>query len=148
MVRTAVGIAEVSVGERRDDVRRMLLEHQRELLSEIQSRVRDVREGGSNSHYHTTDLPEMVEAEPQDDLVFAPIQMKAKMLERVNESIRHCDEGTYGYCVACGEAIASSRLRTLPFAVRCRDCEETREDEQQRARVPWQRVRSRLDSRY
>ena len=33
---TGVGIAEVSVGERRYDIRRMLLERRRELLSEIQ----------------------------------------------------------------------------------------------------------------
>ena len=41
MICTEVGIAEVVVGERRDDIRRMLVERRRELLNEIQSRVRE-----------------------------------------------------------------------------------------------------------
>jgi DnaK suppressor protein len=58
--------------------------------------------------------------------------MKAETLERVNEAVRRVDEGTYGYCVDCDHVIASSRLRALPFAVRCRNCEETHEEEQHR----------------
>ena len=132
MLCTGVGTAEISVGAHRDAIRRMLLERRRELLNGIQSSVRDVREVGSNHHHHSTELHEAVEAEPEDDLVFALIQMKAETLERVNEAVRRVDEGTYGYCVDCGDVIPSSRLHALPFAVRCRDCEETREDEQHR----------------
>jgi DnaK suppressor protein len=136
MISAGVGIADASVNERCDDIRRVLVEHRHDLLNEIQSRIRDVREVGSDKHHHTTDLGDTVEAEPEDDLVFALIQMKAEMLERVNEAVRHFNEGTYGYCVDCGEVIASARLRAMPFAVRCRDCEETRENERHpRARV-------------
>src|SRR5687768_4936360 len=35
----------------------------------------------------------------------------------------------------CGEEIAQPRLRALPFAVRCKDCEEAREMAQQRERI-------------
>jgi len=147
MICTAVGIAEVPVGEQRDPIRRMLVERRCELLNEIQSRVRDVREVGSNTNHHSTELAETVEAEPEDDLVFALIQMKAEMLERVNEAVRHLDEGTYGYCVDCGDVIASARLRAMPFAVRCRDCEKTREDERHGERVHLRRVPSGHGSR-
>ena len=34
------------------------------------------------------------------------------------------DEGRYGHCYECGDEIAEARLRALPFAVRCKDCEE------------------------
>jgi DnaK suppressor protein len=146
MICTTVGIAEVRVGEQRDGIRRMLVERRRELLDEIHNRVRDVREVGSN--HHAADLTETVEAEPEDDLVFALIQMKAELLERVDEAVRHFDEGTYGSCVDCGEAIASARLRAMPFAVRCRDCEETREDSRHRQRVQLRRVPSGLGSRF
>ena len=148
MICTGVGIAEMAGGERRNDIRRMLVERRRELLNEIQRRVRDVREIGSNMDHHVTDLAETVEAEPEDDLLFALIQMKAEMLERVNQAVRHFDEGTYGYCVDCGEVIAAPRLRAMPFAVRCRDCEETREGDQHRDCVQLQRVPSGLGSRY
>jgi DnaK suppressor protein len=145
---TAVGIEDGYGGERCDDVRCLLLERQRELRSEIRIRVRDVREVGSNNHHHATDLRETVEVEPEDDLMFALIQLKGEMLESVTQAIRHCDEGTYGYCLDCGEVIPSIRLRAMPFAVRCRECEETREDEQHRERGQLQSGRQCLDSRY
>ena len=144
---TGFGIAEAPVGERSGEMRRILVERQRELLNEIQTRVRDVREVGSHTYHRTSDLGEAVEAEPEDDLMFTLIQMKAEMLERVNEAVRYCDQGTYGYCVDCGEVIASSRLRAVPFAVRCRDCQEALEDEQRSARVPLKRVSSGLGPR-
>ena len=63
--------------------------------------------------------------------------MKSQVLDRINEAVRLIDEGAYGYCAECDEAIALARLRALPFAIRCKDCEEAREytDEQLRARV-------------
>jgi RNA polymerase-binding transcription factor len=133
--------------ERRDDIRRLLVERRRELLNAIQSRVRDVREEGSAKYHYPSHPAETIEAEPDDDLPFALIQMKAEVLQRVNEAVRHFDEGTYGYCVDCGEVIALSRLRAMPFAVRCRDCEETREDGEHRERVQLRRLPSGLGSR-
>ena len=117
MTCTGVGIADGLAGERRDDIRRLLVERRRELLNEIQNRVRDIREEGSAKYHYSNHPAEAVEAEPDDDLAFALIQMKAEVLERVNEAVRHFDEGTHGYCVDCGEVIASSRLRAMPFAV-------------------------------
>jgi DnaK suppressor protein len=131
MTSAAVGIADASF-ERRDDIRRVLVKRRRELLNEIHRRVRDVREVGTNVYRHVTDLGDAVESEPEEAVVFALIEMKAETLERVNEAVRHVDDGTYGYCIDCAGRIASSRLRAMPFAVRCRDCEESRENEQHR----------------
>ena len=47
------------------------------------------------------------------------------------------DEGAYGYCLECGEEIPELRLRALPFAIRCKDCEEALE-------VAEERIRDRL----
>jgi DnaK suppressor protein len=127
------------------NVRRMLVERRRERLNEIQSRVRVVREVGSSKDHHSSPL---AETEPEDDLEFALIQMKSEMLETVNEAVLRFDAGAYGYCVDCGEVITSARLRAMPFAVRCRECEEARENEQHRERIHLQQLPSALDSRY
>jgi RNA polymerase-binding transcription factor DksA len=42
-------------------------------------------------------------------------------------------------CFECGEEISGARLRALPFAVRCKDCEEAREIAAQRERTLAQR---------
>ena len=71
---------------------------------------------------------------PEDELAFALIQLKGQVLNRINEAVRRLDEGTYGYCGECEDPIGPSRLRALPFAVRCKDCEEMREQSERRER--------------
>jgi DnaK suppressor protein len=140
MPRTRAEIADVSVGSKRPGVRRMLLERREQLQNEIQNRVRELRELGASGHRHPSELRDTVDVEPEDDLVFALIQMKADMLEKVDEAVRRCDDGTYGYCGDCGEVIGMSRLSAMPFAIRCKDCEEMREYMQHRGRVQARRV--------
>jgi DnaK suppressor protein len=146
MFRTATEVAS-GFTARRAGVRRMLVERRRELLLEIQSRIRDVREEGSSTDHHAPHLGEPLEAEPDEDLAFALIQMKAEMLERVNEAVRTFDEGAYGSCLDCGEVIGSARLQAMPFAVRCRQCQESRENEQHRHRVQLPQGLSALGAR-
>ena len=81
------------------------------------------------------DAAETSEADIQDDIEFALIQMKAETLNKIEEALRRLEEGTFGYCFECGEEISERRLRALPFAVRCKDCEEARELAQQRERL-------------
>jgi DnaK suppressor protein len=140
MMSPRVGIADVSVVEQRHDVRRMLVEHRRELLNEIRSRVRDVREEGAGEYHRATDVGETLEAEPENGLAFALIQLKTEALEKVNDAVHRFDEGTYGCCVDCGEEIAASRMRAMPFAIRCKDCEEMREHSRHRERIQLHRV--------
>ena len=51
------------------------------------------------------------------------------------EALARLEDGTYGYCFECGEEIAQQRLRALPFALRCKDCEEAREMAENRERL-------------
>jgi len=71
------------------------------------------------------ELRKMLEA--QDELEFALLQMKADTLSRIDAALRRLDEGSYGDCFQCGDEIAEARLRALPFAVRCKCCEEALE---------------------
>jgi DnaK suppressor protein len=61
--------------------------------------------------------------------------MKAETLTKINDALRRLDEGAYGYCADCGGEISDKRLRALPFAVRCKDCEEGREMAVEREKV-------------
>ncbi|HEY8551269.1 MAG TPA: TraR/DksA family transcriptional regulator [Vicinamibacterales bacterium] len=122
--------------ERYQELRSMLEERRREIQSEVQSRIKDVRtEGAEGLTTGVVDDVETSEADIQEDIEFALIQMKAETLQRINEALARLEEGTYGYCFECGEEISPQRLRALPFAVRCKDCEEAREVAAQRERL-------------
>jgi len=125
---------------RYDELKSILEERRREIVSEVQGRMRDVRaEGAASTGEGVLDAAESSEADIQDEIEFALIQMKAETLNRIDEALHRLEEATYGYCFECGEEISEKRLRALPFAVRCKDCEEAREIKQQRERLMAQR---------
>jgi DnaK suppressor protein len=128
-MRTTVGKKISSMAEGRyADLKRMLDERRREILSEVQGRIRGQREADAWGKVHEVlDAGESSEADIQEDIEFALIQMKAETLTKINDALNRLEEGTYGYCAECGGEISDKRLRALPFAVRCKECEEGRE---------------------
>ena len=128
-MKTTTGKQNASMNEGRySDLKRMLDERRKEIMSEVQGRIRDQREADAWGKVHEVlDAGESSEADIQEDIEFALIQMKAETLTKINDALHRLDEGAYGYCADCGGEISDKRLRALPFAVRCKDCEEGRE---------------------
>jgi DnaK suppressor protein len=125
---------------RYDELRGMLEERRRAIVSEMHDKIRDVRVEGSRAPAQgVRDEAESSEAEIQGDIEFALLQMKAEMLRKIDEALERLEDRTYGCCYECGEEIAERRLRALPFAVRCKDCEEIREAAWQRERAVTER---------
>jgi len=116
---------------RHADLRRMLQDRRRELQSDVQGRIHDVRRDGPNP---VLDDGEFSDADIQDDIELALIQMRAETLVRINEALGRLDTGEYGRCAECDSEISERRLRALPFAVRCTACEERRERGEARER--------------
>jgi DnaK suppressor protein len=118
------------------DLKLMLDGRRKEIQAEVQGKMRGVREEGTwgGKQNEVLDAVESSEADIQEELEFALIQMKSETLNKVNDALARLEQGDYGYCYECGEEIAEKRLRALPFAVRCKDCEEQREVAEQRER--------------
>jgi len=118
------------------ELKRMLDDRRRELQAEVQGKMRGVREEGTwgGKLNEVLDAVESAEADIQEDLEFALVQMKSETLNKINDALIRLEQGTYGNCFECGEEIAEKRLRALPFAVRCKDCEAAREVAEQRER--------------
>jgi DnaK suppressor protein len=113
----------------------MLEDRLREIKAEVQGKMRDVRAAGEVGKLSDVlDAVESSEADIQEDIELALIQMKSETLNKINDALTRLDNGTYGNCFDCGEEIAEKRLRALPFAVRCKDCEEARETAEKRER--------------
>ena len=119
---------------RYNELKQMLEDRRRELMNEVQGRIRDVRAEGSKDR-EVLDQGESSEVDIQEDIEFALIQMKSETLNKINKALGRLEDGTYGNCFECDEEIAEARLRALPFAVRCKDCEEARETAEQRERM-------------
>ena len=118
------------------ELKQMLDGRRREIQAEVQGKMRVVREEGAwgGKLNEVFDIVESAEADIQEELEFSLVQMKSETLNKINDALTRLDQDTYGNCFECGEEIAEKRLRALPFAVRCKDCEEAREVAEQRER--------------
>jgi RNA polymerase-binding transcription factor len=122
------------------DLKQILDERRRQIQAEVQGKMRDVRAAGEVGKLNeVVDAVESSEADIQEEIEFALIQMKSETLNKINDALARLEQGDYGYCFDCGEEIAEKRLRALPFAVRCKECEEAREMAEQRERLQAQR---------
>lgn len=75
---------------------------------------------------------------PADDLdaarSLADVETHASLIERaeyrlkaIDAAFNRLERGRYGFCDQCGEEIPIARLRAMPFAVCCVDCQEKRD---------------------
>ncbi|MEQ1910015.1 MAG: TraR/DksA C4-type zinc finger protein [Vicinamibacterales bacterium] len=114
----------------------MLLNRRRALQDEVDSHLRIAREQQGNEG---RDIVDMCDVGVEEEMSFALLQMRTTTLASVDSALARVASGAYGVCFECGESIPLSRLRALPFAVRCRDCEARREQGLNNARRPYDR---------
>lgn len=63
-----------------------------------------------------------VDALQQQSMAKAQERQRALDLMRVEQALRRIEEGAFGYCLDCGEAIAPKRLAIDPAAALCVRC--------------------------
>ena len=108
----------------RNEVRDLLETQRRELTTDLELRVARLREQVSRPIQ-----PNELEESDDADVDVSLLEIAAMTLQRIDAAIRRLDNGRYGLCARCNRRIAGPRLRAMPFAVHCRDCETTRERE-------------------
>ncbi len=123
--------AAVAGQARQQDLQSMLYDRQREMQTELQRRVRRAPAEGPGEGLDDT---EHAEADIQEHIEVALIQMKGETVQRIRDALVLLDAGEYGYCAECGDEISEKRLLALPFAVRCTACEGAREQRAARER--------------
>jgi DnaK suppressor protein len=124
------------IAVRNASLRRILLGRREEFRNDVRRRIRAGRADRVNE---VRDDLEHSDAHTQGDMELALIQLKAETLTRIDEALTRLDAGKYGTCFECENGISERRLRALPFAVRCQECEERREQRQGQARELAQR---------
>lgn len=136
--RTSTTAAASRKGQARHrDLETRLRDREREMQDTLRRRTRPALAAGRGDGL---DESERIEADVQEHIEVALIQIKGETLTRVRQALARLDQGEYGYCTECDGEISSQRLRALPFAVRCTDCESLHErgaaEERRRTSAP------------
>ena len=103
-------------GTRDIELKKMLEDRRRELLDEVQGKIRDGRRD-STKEREVLDQGESSEVDIQEEIEFALIQMKAETLNKIDVALRRLEEGTYGGVSSA--ATRSPKRASEPFRSRC-----------------------------
>jgi RNA polymerase-binding protein DksA len=102
----------------------MLTEHQ----AEIRNKLRSLREVLPAAVTQVKDDEERSMEDFVLGMDFALMEMESGTLRKIDEALLRLADGTYGLCKECDEGISEARLKALPFASLCRDCQEQAEE--------------------
>jgi DnaK suppressor protein len=117
-----------SAQRRREELRHLLIERRQELMAALTAHMQTVRvDHSAQSANGVFDEEETAVGDVQEGIELALLGMRAETLALIDQALARLEAGRYGQCRECAQDIASSRLRALPFAARCRACEEERE---------------------
>lgn len=115
--------------EATDILRQQLVDMRDRLLRELTDGARR-RQDENAFPIHTGDVPDAGDASvatEQADLRNAQIGRDVVELRQVEAALARIEEGTYGFCMDCGQDIPLARLRATPAAERCILCQTARE---------------------
>jgi DnaK suppressor protein len=107
-----------------DAVRSVLVEHRDEILKLYEH---DVRAGQEASDEGSDDVVDRANNAYSRELLFSLSDGERHTLLRIEEAIQRVDQGVYGTCTNCQIDIRAGRLKAVPWARYCIDCQELAE---------------------
>ena len=125
----AKGSASPPPDGRGEVLRNTLLKLRQQVIKDTQSKLSSYIKGEEHRLVEEVlDSGDWSVFELSDTLKLKALESYRQTVIKLDESLRKLDEGTYGVCDDCDENISPGRLKVLPFATRCRDCQEDFEE--------------------
>src|SRR5258707_15403679 len=93
---------------RYSELKEMLQLRRREIHAEVQGKMRGVREEGTwgGKLNEVLDAVESAEADIQEDIEFALVQMKSETLNKIIDALARLHHGDHGNSFHCGDETA------------------------------------------
>ena len=72
----------------------------------------------------SADQMDEIQYATERDLAIRNVDRESTLLRQVKAALRRIQDGCFGTCVDCEEAISPKRLAAVPWALRCITCQE------------------------
>ncbi len=119
---------EETPSERERTIKKVLLEQRNYLLKEAKEEIANFVRGDERQLVETAlDDGDWSVVDLSEDIILQKLSQHKITLNKIDESLRKLNQGTYGLCEDCGSEISEARLNILPFAIHCVECKEKRE---------------------
>jgi DnaK suppressor protein len=110
--------------------RRLLNDKMSELLDEADRTV----DGMTDTKENFPDPTDRASLESNRNFLLRIRDRERKLIAKIQEALARIDEGTYGKCEECGEAIGIERLNARPVTTLCIDCKSLQEAQERKLR--------------
>ncbi|MEZ5332226.1 MAG: TraR/DksA family transcriptional regulator [Thermoanaerobaculia bacterium] len=104
--------------------REALLDHRKEILDLLQNDRKAGQEAGSQD---VDDIVDRANSSYSREFLFSLTGGESEQLKLIEDALSRIEEGTYGVCLNCGQSIGEPRLKAVPWARYCVDCQEKAE---------------------
>lgn len=111
-----------------DDFRRLLLARRRDLIDEAGRTV----EGMTGTKEGFPDPTDRATLESDRNAQLRIRDRERKLLSKIDEALERIEDGSYGICEECGEAISVERLLARPVTTMCIECKADQENAERR----------------
>lgn len=115
--------------ERLNLFKESLEERLRELLGEAEKTV----SGMSGAIEAFPDPTDRATLETDRNFMLRIRDRERKLISKIKEALERIEDGTYGFCEACGEPIGEKRLLARPVTTLCIEC-KARQEKQEKVR--------------
>ncbi len=104
-----------------------LLQKKSELISLVQKTEDYGREADSEAE--GMDLADKASSSYTKEFMFSKSDSDRQLLQEVVDALTRLEEGKFGECISCGEAVEPKRLEAVPWSPLCLACQEQAERE-------------------
>ena len=106
---------------------RKLQDRRSEITGQVNHLEQDLREEIADNQNVPGDMADHGSGELNQHLSVTLMENDRIELERIEKAITRIEAGSYGQCEVCGKVIPMTRLKAIPWATRCINCQSKAE---------------------
>jgi len=105
-----------------DLLRKQLIKRREDLAASVKNHALELPDTGMDGS--PGDTADQAASDYTTEMFGALLERQAGTLEEVDRALRKIENGDFGICEHCEKAIPSKRLKSLPWARFCLECQE------------------------
>lgn len=102
-------------------------EHLTKRLKELVSQGDDTLSGMTAPKENFPDPTDRASLETDRNFTLRIRDRELKLIKKIKKALDRIENGTFGVCESCGDAIGNKRLKARPVTTQCIDCKEAEE---------------------
>jgi len=114
-----------TANERAEALRKFLIQKREQIVKEAKIEISKYIKGETRQLVDTAlDDGDWSVVDLSEDISLRQLSNHREVMVKIDAALGKLQEGTYGICEDCGGKISKERMKVLPFAIYCRDCQE------------------------